>query len=496
LVSIPSKLVAEQYQDIVVNNVVVSVGTRESATRYEAVKKQLQNYRRPFTILDLGAAQGYFSFRAAYDFPQACAVMVEGDYAHTHFDVPNQLEKICAQNNQLNNIIFLKKHITIDDLERLAQCEHFDVVLSLNFIHHFGAHWKRAADAIFNLGDYVIIETPPSCDKVFSKNTEIKQLEHYLEAKQGKTIAQTPRHTDPNALALMQIFETPKKNIEFKHWFYGNSSRAEDVIYQIESTFDKKHLFKVHGTHVRETNWLPGINLITFKALNGAWPNISQLVTSLIDFSNTDHRDLLPWNFIVQGHKLSAIDDDGEVITDPLCCLLQTIRLSVIQSRDKLEDFILNYIYPRQWINTCHRAKAVADPLVAEISLGELVDKITILEIKVHKTKDVTKLKNINYELATLTKTLNERISQSEKLAQLKKDLYQVNLLLWDIEDQLREKERNLIFDEEFITLARSVYITNDHRAQIKREINLAFGSHVIEEKIYQSYTPPISLVA
>ncbi|MBI2774818.1 hypothetical protein HYX58_02340 [Candidatus Dependentiae bacterium] len=130
------------------------------------------------------------------------------------------------------------------------------------------------------------------------------------------------------------------------------------------------------------------------------------------------------------------------------------------------------------------------------MSLGELVDKITILEIKSAKTADTNKLKNINYELTILRKTLNDQINNSEQLDHLKGELLKVNQLLWDVEDKLREKERLLSFDEEFITLARSVYIINDRRAQLKREINLAFGSQIIEEKIYQSYNTPASIAS
>ncbi|HEX2977962.1 MAG TPA: DUF6165 family protein [Candidatus Babeliales bacterium] len=487
---------AEQYQDIIVNNQIISPGVRESATRYAAIKEHLKMYKRPFTILDIGAAQGYFSFRTAHDFPSSSAVMIEGEYLNVSFNASNKLEELCALNTDLKNIIYLKKHMNPSDFRRLAECEHFDVVLCLNVIHHFGKEWQTVAQAVFKMGDYVIIETPPSTDKVFMNNSEIKAIEDFLKAKKGKVIAETPRHTDPNAMALMQIFETPKKELPVKHWFYGNTANAESVSYEIDSTFEKKNLLKKHNGKVRKTEWLPGINLVTFKALSGVWPNTPQLISSLVEFANIKHRDLLPWNILVQGNDLAAFDDDGEVFADPVCSLLQTIRFAALNTYSSVENFILHHLYPREWLNNYKACAKGSQPLMTEISLGELVDKITILEIKSAKTADASKLKNINYELTILRKTLTDQISNSDQLDHLKAELFKVNQLLWDVEDKLREKERLLSFDEEFITLARSVYIINDRRAELKRAINLAFGSQIIEEKIYQSYNAPASITS
>lgn len=489
-------LLAEQYQDIIVNNQITSPGIRESASRYAAIKEHLNKYKRPFTVLDIGAAQGYFSFRSAHDFPHSSAVMIEGEYLNVSFNASNKLEELCALNTDRKNIIYLKKHMLPSDFKRLAQCEHFDVVLCLNVIHHFGKEWQTVAQAVFKMGDYVIIETPPSTDKVFMNNSEVKAIEDFLKAKKGTVIAQTPRHTDPSAMALMQIFETPKKELPVKHWFYGNTAREEGVSYEIESTFEKKNLLKKHLGKVRKSEWLPGINLVTFKALNGVWPNTPQVISSLVEFANIKHRDLLPWNILVQGNNLAVFDDEGEVFSDPLCSLLQTIRFAALNTYVSVENFILHHLYPREWLNNCKVETKGPQSLLTEISLGELVDKITILEIKSAKTADTNKLKNINYELTILRKTLNDQINNSEQLDHLKGELLKVNQLLWDVEDKLREKERLLSFDEEFITLARSVYIINDRRAQLKREINLAFGSQIIEEKIYQSYNTPASIAS
>ena len=119
------------------------------------------------------------------------------------------------------------------------------------------------------------------------------------------------------------------------------------------------------------------------------------------------------------------------------------------------------------------------------ISVGELIDKITILEIKKDKLKNL-KLKNILKELSFLRAVLekNSIFIPDEIYFQLKS----INLKLWDIEDKIRIKEKNKEFDNEFIKLARSVYLNNDRRSETKKELNIMFNSEIIEEKSYEKY--------
>ncbi|TCV97381.1 hypothetical protein EC912_101390 [Luteibacter rhizovicinus] len=122
------------------------------------------------------------------------------------------------------------------------------------------------------------------------------------------------------------------------------------------------------------------------------------------------------------------------------------------------------------------------------VSYGELIDKITILEIKSVQIKDEAKLANVRNELDLLNATwANDRASDTDITDEWKR-LREVNERLWDIEDRIRLKERAQAFDKEFIELARAVYFENDVRAAVKREINLALGSQLVEEKSYQDY--------
>ena len=121
------------------------------------------------------------------------------------------------------------------------------------------------------------------------------------------------------------------------------------------------------------------------------------------------------------------------------------------------------------------------------ISLGELVDKISILMIKKKNISDSIKLQHVNKELEFLQKTLKKYISE-EEINEFLLKLVNINSKLWDIEDDIRECERKKIFDQIFIDLARSVYFTNDERAKVKNDINKTFGSELVEVKSYEEY--------
>ena len=123
--------------------------------------------------------------------------------------------------------------------------------------------------------------------------------------------------------------------------------------------------------------------------------------------------------------------------------------------------------------------------IFAEISAGELIDKITILEIKQEKIKDASKLQSIKTELASLQQTLNEHITLDAEIKKLLDELKKINFKLWDIEDGKRNCEKEKNFGEKFIELARNVYLFNDQRAKIKLQINNHLGSNIKEVKSY-----------
>ena len=127
--------------------------------------------------------------------------------------------------------------------------------------------------------------------------------------------------------------------------------------------------------------------------------------------------------------------------------------------------------------------------LLVPISPGELIDKITILEIKSQRMSDAAKLANVRAELALLTGTWQASAYAATDVDAEWQALRDVNERLWDIEDRIRDKERDGAFDDVFIELARAVYVTNDERATLKKRVNTKLGSTLVEEKSYADYT-------
>jgi hypothetical protein len=129
------------------------------------------------------------------------------------------------------------------------------------------------------------------------------------------------------------------------------------------------------------------------------------------------------------------------------------------------------------------------DNIQVPVSPGEVLDKITILEIKSERMEDPEKVANVRVELGLLQDTWAEAVTEDDTISDLHAQLKEINEALWEIEDDIRDKERLQEFDERFIELARSVYFTNDRRSQVKKQLNLHLGSRIIEEKSYQDYS-------
>ncbi len=126
--------------------------------------------------------------------------------------------------------------------------------------------------------------------------------------------------------------------------------------------------------------------------------------------------------------------------------------------------------------------------ILIPISPGELLDKITILQIKAERIADPMKVANVKTELDMLNKIWSEAVEVDAEISALTAELKSVNEALWEIEDDIRNEERGKRFGERFIELARAVYVTNDERANAKKKVNLHLNSAIVEEKSYQDY--------
>ena len=126
--------------------------------------------------------------------------------------------------------------------------------------------------------------------------------------------------------------------------------------------------------------------------------------------------------------------------------------------------------------------------ILIPISPGELLDKITILQIKSERISDATKVANVRTELGMLEQVWSDTVEDDEQIRALSSELKSINEALWEIEDDVRDEERNKRFGDRFIELARAVYVTNDERANAKKKVNLYLNSSIVEEKSYQDY--------
>ena len=126
--------------------------------------------------------------------------------------------------------------------------------------------------------------------------------------------------------------------------------------------------------------------------------------------------------------------------------------------------------------------------ILIPISPGELLDKITILQIKAERIADPAKVANVRTELGMLEQVWRDSVDSDAVIEDLTAELKSINETLWDIEDDIRDEERNKRFGDRFIELARAVYVTNDERAAAKKKVNLHLNSTIVEEKSYQDY--------
>ena len=215
------------YQDLWINGEILSKGCGpDCPSRYETLRPLLNAFKRPFSVLEIGANNGYFCFRIANDYDATC-VMIDGT---------DRLKNICKANSSLKRIVYLQKFVNANDLIKLAQTEHFDLVLCFHVLHH--VDWKPFFSALLKLGDHVVIETPPIDDGFVALIPAIPEIIQYLlnqpdGVQIGSFVRQRPEIKDH-----MILFSNPR-----------------------------------NLSDLPKTPWIPGISLATFYAFNGVYPN-------------------------------------------------------------------------------------------------------------------------------------------------------------------------------------------------------------------------------
>ena len=305
----------ELYQAQYVNGSIISEGKRDCVSRFNAIRPLFESYKRPFTILDIGANFGYYSLRAATEY-DAYAVMVENK--------DNETEKIielCEQNHCKSKVTVLKTTMDLHKLRELGKCEHFDVVLALNVIHHFNEDATEVCEALTQLGDHLIVETPPVDDTGSCGQDKLKPILDYFNETKGHILGRFPRHTsDTNS--TMFLFEYQKTELKWPYFDYEKMFEKDNVdvdalkdrgVNTIHSNFEDKTIYSPRTTDT--TIWTPGINLRTFLALGGVYPHVTHILNQLETRNikggyewDGSSNDVILHNFIVSGTDLHLID--------------------------------------------------------------------------------------------------------------------------------------------------------------------------------------------
>lgn len=266
----------------------------QCVANYQTIKLLLNEYKRPFTLLDIDMSKGHYSLKVAKEYDSVCVI------ANPQLDY-EQLIKLCNGDRNLDRTILLKKLFTTMELQHLSECECFDVVLAMGILQNFGNDWRDAIDAMLNMSDHVIIEIP--------NQENSKEVENYIIEKGGYFFSSLDRSSLQHNTSLYLV-SPGKKYLERKTWLLP---KRKEKNYLIESSFSEKKLIKPIAwlpELTQTTDWVPGINLLTFKMCNGVHPTketLKQIMTSLKD---QPHTDWMANNMIVQGNQLVWIDTE------------------------------------------------------------------------------------------------------------------------------------------------------------------------------------------
>lgn len=281
------------YTDVWVKGQVIKIGQRVSAPRFDALRPLLGSFKRRFSLLDIGCSTGYFGFRAASEYD--CVVTMIGD---------EDITDLCEQND-LPHLMFLNHHFTVKDLNTLADCEHFDVVLALNIIHHFD-DWEEAFNAIKRMGDYLVIETPGPKDRFACGRDRLRPVWDAVVSNGARFISTFESHTDPEHKRFMVLHETPKHSLTRP--FIG--SLPGDTTKLITNESEKYACIRNRPWR----SWIEGINLWTFWLMSGVWPPRQKVLEQFRNLSLPvkHHGDFFPHNVIFDGCDMHLINGRDE----------------------------------------------------------------------------------------------------------------------------------------------------------------------------------------
>lgn len=279
----------------------------DATGRFDLIAPYLDRYTRRFTVLDLGSNDGTLAKMIASKY-DAVVVAVE----------MNQHEFGADAYKGYNHIICLQHKMTGEELRLLSECEHFDVVLCLNFLHWFGDDWEEATKAVLNMGDFIFVQIPKDGDERAPGVAIVPKIRKMMMGRGTGWIGETvqfPRH-EPRPLWVTK----PERWDRFKR---STVASPDGSYIFVKRGFEHCLAIKV----ALRRPWIHGINLWNFCLLGGVWPTKEKVLDMLRHYPlpETTHGDIVPHNFILDGGRIHLIDGHEGWGGDDRECLEKTI---------------------------------------------------------------------------------------------------------------------------------------------------------------------------
>ena len=313
----------ETYNDIRIKGKTLSSGYRNSEERYNEIYKFCKKFNRPISVLDLGAAEGYFTFRLSEDFP--------GVFVAVESNPQRKLLELCIKNNN-QNILLLDKQMNLKHLKNLKEVQHFDVVLALNVIHHFDEPFQDVLDTLISMCSFCFMEHPNSLEDNSTKNshrlkTEKMNLEKFKPQLLNKNESGLGNSVNQKLERNMWLLQNTKSKTIDRGWRGTSKYRDQfglDAEIKIQSDFNEINVN--YGLRNEKRNWIQGVDLRTFLEYNGVYPTTEKIINLIDELEIDNAQDLGPHNLILNGKKLFLID--------------QNDKLDDVNTKEKLKDFL------------------------------------------------------------------------------------------------------------------------------------------------------------
>ena len=271
------------------------VALQLSFERYTPIQKLLDCYTRPITVAILGADDIHIPFYIARDY-DACVVVITEDKE-------NAFEKACRKNCTLLSMLLLKKRMGFEDVQKLSECEHFDVVIVFDNLHTFFMRRRQALQSVLRLADFCFLECVTELEQK-NEHSFFHEVKTVIETHDIEIVDEHVIASNDEEIRSMLLCKTPKTEIIRKSW--QSTYKTQKGEYVVTSNFREKFLYKSLLDSTSE--WVAGINLYTFKMLGGVYPSRIMITSRLKQFRDLDHNDLNPCNMVIQGQKIIPID--------------------------------------------------------------------------------------------------------------------------------------------------------------------------------------------